>query len=147
MEQSLTELYNRYKRERDIHIDEEQFTFFVVFFPSLLVIVSDGIIDMEEWEYLKQLSHFMAKSFKEDHHEEQDIEALTKSYLSEISYMIRQLRGWETDFLYTLRDYLKATPEAKITVLDTMMLFADASDGTSEKEEKQMKDIKSLLDL
>lgn len=147
MQKKLKKLYDEYKEERNMKITEDQFTFFVVFFPSLLVIVSDGVVDMEEWEYLQQLAHFMAKSFKEDHKDSEDMNALSKAYLYEISYMIKHLRDWQKEYLKALKKYLKEEPEAKSSVLETMMLFAEASEGTSEDEENKIEDLKDYLEL
>jgi hypothetical protein len=128
-------------------ISEDQFTFFVVFFPALLVIISDGIIDMEEWEYCQQLSQFMAKSFKDECHEQADVETLSKAYLSELSFMIKNLPNWKEDYLDALKKHLKLEPETKNSVLETMLLFAEASEGTSDDEETQIEQLKKELNL
>jgi len=143
----LKELYAEYAEERNMQISEDQFTFFVIFFPALLVIVSDGIVDMEEWEYCQQLSHFMAKTFKEDCHEDTDMNTLGKAYLAEIGYMIKHRIHWKNDFLSALKNYLKHDPSAKNSILDTMLLFAEASEGTSDDEENQIELLKKYLEL
>jgi hypothetical protein len=143
----LNTLYKEYKKQREMKISEDQYTFFVIFFPALLVIISDGIIDMEEWEYCEQLSQFMAKTFKEDCQEEADMESLSKAYLYEISYMIKHVADWKDDYLDALKGYLEKDPEAKSSVMETMLLFAEASDGTSDDEENQIEILKKQLAL
>jgi hypothetical protein len=145
--ETIRNLYSVYQEERHLKITEDQFTFFVIFFPALLVIVSDGIVDMDEWEYLQQLAHFMAKSFKEDCEGESDMQSLTKAYLYEISYMIKHIRDWQDEYLEALNEYLTKNPDAKSSVLETMMLFAEASGGTSSEEEEKINNLKTYLNL
>ena len=144
---TVKSLYSEYTQARKVKVSEEQFTSFTVFFPALLVIISDGIVDMEEWEYVKQLSRFIAKSFKEDDHESVDIEALAKAYRHEISFLIKHLRDWQDKFIDALQSYILENPEIKSSVLETMELFAEASEGTSNEEEKRIQYLKEKLDL
>ena len=144
---TINSLFAEYTEERNVKVNEEQFTSFTVFFPALLVIISDGIVDMEEWEYVKQLSRFIAKSFKEDEKATIDIEELAKAYRHEISYLIKHLRDWQDKFIGALQSYINEHPEVKSSVLETMELFAEASEGTSDEEEKLITDLKEKLNL
>jgi hypothetical protein len=144
---TIKKLFTEYTQQRKVKVNEEQFTSFTVFFPALLVIISDGIVDMEEWEYVKQLSRFIAKSFKEEDHQVVDIEELAKAYRHEISFLIKHLRDWQDKFIEALQNYITENPEVKSSVLDTMELFAEASEGTSDEEEKRIKYLIEKLDL
>jgi len=143
---TIKELYQSYYDERKVKMTEEQFTTFAVFFPTLLVIISDGVVDMEEWEYVRQLARFMAKSFK-DEHAEVDVEELTKAYLNEISFLLKFQRDYQASFISGLKDYVKERPDVKSSILDTIHLFAEASDGTSEDEQEKIDFIKKELSL
>ena len=144
---TVHQLFVEYQKERNTKVNEDQFIFFIVFFPSLLVIISDGIVDLEEWEYVKQLSHFIAKSFKEEDHENVNVAELATLYRHEISYLTKHLGEWQDKFLEALQYYLNDHPEFKETVLETMELFAEASEGTSSHEEERIVHLIELLKL
>jgi len=144
---TVKSLFAEYTQQRKVKVTEDQFISFTVFFPALLVIISDGIVDMEEWEYVKQLSRFIAKSFKEEDQSTVDIEALAKAYRHEISYLIKHLRDWQDKFLDALQSYILENPEIKSSVLETMELFAEASEGTSNEEDKKIQYLKEKLNL
>lgn len=144
---TISQLFQEYKQERNVKITEDQFTSFVVFFPSLLVIISDGVVDMEEWEYLQQLSLFMAKSFKKEGDSDSNVNELSKCYLLEIGYIIKHLKWYQPGFLAALKSYLDENPDDKASVLDTIQLFADASDGTSAEEAEKIKHLSDYLGL
>ncbi|HAA16926.1 MAG TPA: hypothetical protein DCE41_36520 [Cytophagales bacterium] len=144
---SISQLYQKYTAERPTSVTEEQFVTFTVFFPNLIIIISDGVIDLEEWEYVKQLARFMAKSFKDEGDEQVNVEGLADCYLREISYLIKFLADWRDAFLDALQPYLASRPDAKTSILDTIQLFAEASEGTSDEEQAQIDEIKNRLQL
>lgn len=144
---TMVQLYQQYHTERATSVSEDQFATFAVFFPTLIIIISDGVIDLEEWDYVKQLARFMAKTFQDEGHEQADVGELTEAYLAEISYLIKFLADWREPFLSTLENYLTTRPEAKASILDTIELFAEASEGTSPEEQAQIDDIKQRLRL
>ncbi|MEL6535532.1 MAG: hypothetical protein AAFQ98_08990 [Bacteroidota bacterium] len=144
---SIARLYSQYKEERPTAVTEDQFVTFTVFFPNLIIIISDGVIDLEEWEYVKQLARFMAKSFQDEGDEQVDVDSLAECYLKEISYLIKFLADWRESFLEALLPYLATRPDAKTSILDTIQLFAEASEGTSDEEQAQIDDIKNRLQL
>jgi hypothetical protein len=139
-------LYKKYQLYREVKITEEEFVPFVVFFPTLIIIISDGIIDKDEWEYVKQLSRFMAKSFKEEH-DEDELPELSRAYLLEISYMIKHIKFWESDFIEALKDYINHNPSVKASISDTIHLFAEASEGTSDVEQHKLNYLNEVLEL
>lgn len=144
---TIKDLYQSYYDERKVKMTEEQFITFAVFFPTLLVIISDGVVDMEEWEYVKQLARFMAKSFKDNEKSEVDVDELTKTYLYEISFLLKFQRDWQATFIEGLKEYVRERPEVKSSILDTIELFAEASDGTSDDEQEKIDFIKKELSL
>lgn len=145
--ETVSELFRLYQTERKVKITEEQFVTFAVFFPTILVIISDGVIDMEEWEYVKQLSRFMAKSFRDSENSEVDVNALTQAYLYEISFLLKFQRDWQEAFMQALKGYVQENPEVKSSILDTIHLFAEASEGTSDDELEKIQFIKEELAL
>jgi hypothetical protein len=143
---TINDLYKSYCSKRKIIFTLEEFIPLVVFFPAFMVVISDGILDQEEWEYLKQLSRFMAKSYKEAETKE-DIKKYTSSYLREIGYLLRNLPVLQEDFLLALKSYVLEKPEVKASIVDTIQLFAEASEGTSKIEAKMIDYINNLLEL
>ena len=149
---SLSSLYEAYKEARPTTLMEEQFTPFVVFFPALLVSISDGVIDCEEWDYLQQLARFMAKPFGAGQQQDSPLDSeavndLSKLYLTEIAYIIKHLPLHQEAFLNGLKAYLAQNPSIKASVLETIELFAEASDGTSEQEAEKIKYLTHYLEL
>ena len=43
-------LYEEYKKSRKISLNREQFSYLTKLYPALLVCMSDGVLDEEEWE-------------------------------------------------------------------------------------------------
>jgi tellurite resistance protein len=144
---TVNDLYQDYTKERNLLLSPDQFASFLAFFPSLLVVSSDGFIDKEEWLYVKKLAKGLGNSFSEEELSAEEIENLTLIYKSEFRYLLKNLPLWEKRFLNTLREYLLVNDYAKQFVVDTLFLFADASDGISDSEQKKIKYIKESLAL
>jgi len=143
----MEELFRLYKEHRQVRFNEDQFATFVIFFPTLLVVTSDGVVDIEEWDFVKQLTKFLANTYREEGLNSAEVDDLNTGYLEETSYLLKNLKNWEVRFLKALRDYLEENPEAKGTILDTIYLFAEASSGTSPQEEAKINFLKGELKL
>lgn len=143
-ENIVADLFRDYKRHRHTRLTQEQFASFLAFFPSLLVVASDGIVDKEEWLYCKKLAKALGHSFSDDMVDEQ---YLTSVYKREFGYLLKNLPAWESRFLSTLKQYLIVNQYAKQFVIDTLYLFADASNGISESEQLKIKYIKEVLSI
>jgi hypothetical protein len=55
-------------------------------------------------------------------------------YKSEFRYLIKNLDQWQDKFLAALKEYFEKNEASKEFVLETMYLFAHASDGVSADE-------------
>jgi hypothetical protein len=142
----LQNLYKDYKKTSGSAIVENQFGTLVMFFPSLLVVASDGVVDDEEKIYVKYLAKFMADTFKNEiSPDERD--SIEGSYLSDLEYLLDNLPDWEPKFIDTLKSYLETHEDAKEDIVDILYLFADASDGVSDDEEQKIEELKTILDL
>ncbi|MBX2844458.1 MAG: hypothetical protein KTR26_22035 [Flammeovirgaceae bacterium] len=139
-------LHQKYQGVKSSQLNGDQFGTLVLFFPSLLVVASDGIIDEEEWVYVKYLAKFMADTYKNDLDDEAR-ESLESQYFAELNFLISNLEEWEPKFVDTLRAYLETNPLVKEDVLEILYLFAEASDGESEEETLKINSLKEELIL
>ena len=140
----LTSLGSRYRKERSHSLTEEQFGSLVLFFPSLLIIASDGKVDDEEWLYVNYLAKFIADTFKNEiSHEERD--ELETTYLKELKFLVEDLEKWEPAFIEVLQDYISINESVKEDVEEILHLFAEASDGKSDEEEIKIEELKNVL--
>ena len=146
-QEAVENLYNLYKQEREIDLSVEQFESFLAFFPALLVVASDGIVDKEEWLYCRKMASGLGNSFSEDSMSVEETGKLTEIYRAEFRYLLDYLDQWEEPFLQTLETYLHQNSYAKEFVNETAHLFAQASDGVSEEERDTIQILEKRLDL
>lgn len=142
----LTELFAEYRKISGSKLNNEQFSTLVMFFPALLVIASDGVIDQEEWIYVKYLSKFMTDTYKKEK-TEQELAELNQAYYSELEFLIDHLDVWEGRYVEALGKHLNEFPGQKETVMETLHLFAEASDGESEEEAEKIEELSKKLQL
>lgn len=140
------ELYTHYNSLNNVDLSREHFQTLFIYFPCLLIVASDGIVDDEEWVFIKYLGKFMAEGYKSSL-TRTELEHLQKVYFNELEYLIKTLDQWKNPFLDTLRDYLEANEDEKDDILDILHLFADASDGVSDEEEEAIEEISERLNL
>lgn len=127
-------LYKEYSEVRFIALNKEQFIYVVNLYPALRVAQSDGIVDHDEWNTVKRLAKILGDEFASDDLGEEKEENLMLIYKSEFRYLIKNLDIWETKFLAALKEYFNENDASKEFVLETMYLFAHASDGVSIEE-------------
>ena len=142
----LRDLYKDYKLSSGSQVEENHFGTLLMFFPSLLVVASDGVVDEEERVYVTYLAKFMSDTFKNEIAVEQR-DVLEKNYLSDLDFLLENLSVWEPKFIQTLKSYLQTHEDAKEDIVDILYLFADASDGVSKEEEQKISELKKILDL
>ncbi|MGB0521550.1 MAG: hypothetical protein ACPGJS_01255 [Flammeovirgaceae bacterium] len=142
----LTELFTEYQKVSGSKLTNDQFSTLVMFFPALLVIASDGVIDQEEWIYVKYLSKFIADTYKKEI-DPQELAALNQTYYSELEFLIDNLEVWESRYVDALSKHLDKFPAQKETVMETLHLFAEASEGESEEEIEKIEELSKKLHL
>ncbi|MCC5921831.1 MAG: hypothetical protein LAT68_15085 [Cyclobacteriaceae bacterium] len=143
----IFQLKSEYLNERNIDLDEDQFIYMVNLFPSLLVVLSDGIVDKEEWSTVKSLAKILGKEFATENLGKEKEENLTLIYKSEFRYLLKNREEWENKFLEALREYFEHNNSSKEFVYETMVLFAAASDGISEEEQTMIDYLNDYLEL
>lgn len=130
----LETLYKEYMDARFIALNKEQFIYIINLFPALRVVLSDGIVDRDEWNTVKRLAKILGNEFASSDLGEEKEENLMLIYKSEFRYLIKHLDQWEDKFLEALKEYFTENDASKEFVLETMYLFAHASDGLSTDE-------------
>ena len=84
----MKNLYDKYKSETPSQLSYSEFENLVIFFPTLLIVASDGVIDDEEKLYLEYLAAFMSKSINnEEHHGIDDKKLFKKHYLDDLEFL------------------------------------------------------------
>jgi len=141
------ELYKAYVQISHTALNEEQFYTLLSFFPSLLVVAADGIIDEEEQVYISYIAKSMAENFLEDHQNISDVDTLKNLFLKDLEKLAQSIPVWEEKFLDALKIYLKKHPEIKNDIIETMYLFSDASESSADLEEALIEKLKMRLEL
>ncbi len=144
---TVTDLFTEYQKNCHTKLTLEQFTTLLTFFPSLLVIAADGVIEEEEWIYVRYISRSMAETFIDDFDDNIEVSDLKKLYYSDLEYLVDSLRKWENKFLVALKEYLEDNPELKDDIVDIMYMFAEASDNDSIQEEQVIQEVMERLNI
>ena len=148
MGQNLTEsLYQDYLSERSIELNPEQFSYVINLFPALLVVLSDGIVDGGEWAIVNKLASIIGTEFELDEEGRNIEEQLTNTYRNEFKYLLENWEKWEKRFLQALKEQFENNDNSKEFVIETMNLFANASEGISTKERETIDYISRELNL
>jgi len=143
----IDKLFKEYTKERFLKLNREQFVYIVNLFPAFRVAMSDGIIDQEEWVTVKRLAKILGDEFASDDLGEEKEENLMLIYRSEFRHLIKNLDKWQDKFLAALKDYFSENATSREFVVETMYLFASASDGVSEEENEVIEYLTKQLRL
>ncbi|MEL6535531.1 MAG: hypothetical protein AAFQ98_08985 [Bacteroidota bacterium] len=143
----MTSLYEQYTGERYISLNREQFIYIANLFPALLVVLSDGIVDTEEWQTVKKLANILGAEFATEELGEDKEENLTLIYKNEFRYLLKNREVWEEKILEALKDYFTQNDSSKEFVVETMHLFANSSDGISVVENETIEKLTAELGL
>jgi len=143
----LKDLQEEYQEARNIQLNQEQFVYLINLFPSLLVVLSDGIVDREEWVTVKKLAKILGTEFATEDLGVEKEENLTLIYKAEFRYLLKYREQWEDKLLGGLKTYFEHNDGSKDFVLETMHLFAHASDGISDIEDQTIKRLCEKLGL
>lgn len=139
----LLEEYHK-TRKSDLSID--QFTYILKIYPSLLVCMSDGKLDPEEWDGVLNISKGLALLYL-DQIPNSNAEQMETLFRTEFRYLLENIDKWEKKFLNTLKSYLEEHPDEKEFVYEAMYLFANAADGIAHEEQRAIDRLASRLSL
>lgn len=143
----IDQLFEEYTQERYIKLNKEQFVYIVNLFPALRVVMSDGIVDQDEWVTVKRLAKILGDEFASDDLGEEKEENLMLIYRAEFRHLVKNLDKWQDKFLAALKDYFNENEPSREFVVETMYLFASASDGVSEEENEVIEYLTKELGL
>jgi hypothetical protein len=143
----IEKLYEDYSYKRGLNISLDQFMLFAEFFPAVLVILSDGIVDDQERIYLDRLNTNLANIFEEDGLSKEYIYKLKKTFDEEFDYLMTHLKEWKDTYLDALSEHLTHNPESKEIILDTLYLFASKSQDVDESENQMIQFLTQKLNL
>jgi len=144
---TITDLYEEYTEQRKLTITFEQFTFLVTSYPVLLIVSTDGKVDMKEWSYLKRRSDDLAELLLKDETDPEVVSDFKNMLLNEFKYLLMNFDTWERKFMKTLKNYLQEKPDLKNSLLESIYLFASVSEGICEKEEVMIEHLKKELGI
>ena len=138
-------LYEEYKKSRKVHLNREQFSYLTKLYPALLVCMSDGVLDEEEWEGIVMATKGLSEEFVNG--PEDDKELIAIAFRTEFRYLLDNIDKWQKKFLNALNDSIKDNQSDKEFVLECMYLFANAADGISDEEQSKIDSLAQRLNL
>lgn len=144
---TIEELYEQYIEQRSINLTIEQFTLFAEFFPAILVILSDGVMDVKEKTYLEKLVKSLANTFAEDGFGKKRIQELQGIFMTEFHFLVTHIDAWKEKYLQALKNHLEYFPESKESILDIIHLFAETSQDVDDAENNMVKFLTHNLNL
>ena len=115
--------------------------------PPCLVVMSDGILDKDEWITLKSLSKILGNELATD-----DLGTLEKEenlmliYKAEIRYLLKNKDRWQSRFFEALKEYFLQNNASKEFLSETLDLFKK-EDSSTEEERSAFNSIRSELGL
>ena len=139
-------LFDEYKKVRNIDLTLAQFTYLLNLYPSLIVCMSDGVLDKEEWDGVDKLAKGLTLNFSGDLDSE-GISKMEQKFRTEFMYLIENLEKWQKKFLNALKNHISTSKLDKEFVLESMYLFANAADGISDVEQQTIDMLSDRLAL
>lgn len=143
MKQQIELLFEEYLKIRRIDITIDHFIYLINLYPSLLVCMSDGVLDKEEWDGVLRIADGLADAYAEPEEKEQ----MAQLFRTEFRYLLENIDRWKKKFLNALRSRLEEHTEDKEFVMEAMYLFANASDGISDIEQSTIEELSERLSL
>lgn len=146
MKSQAEQLFEEYKKVRNVELTLGQFTYLLNLYPSLIVCMCDGVLDQEEWEAVARLAKGLVIEYG-DGLGETDMEKMEQSFRTELRYLLDNIEKWQKKFLNALKNHIKDSQTDKEFVLESMYLFANAADGISRVEQETIEMLTERLSL
>ena len=142
----FAELRKAYQSERGDRMNDDQFAVLLYTFPSILVALADGRIDIHERSFMRRLPEVLTENVVAG--DEEPLHAmLTEDYFKEAEYISQNLNKWHNLFLEALKDELHEGLEERNAIFQSMWRTADSSDDISTAERKKIEEISAILEL
>jgi hypothetical protein len=142
-----SDLYQKYKNERNIELTEAQFHPLIFAFPPLIVVACDGVVDDQERKSMEFIAKSLAFSYDKDGFTYSQIKLLASTYVSEFNYLLDHIDRFEPDFLKALDNYLEENEGDKPGIKEMIITVAEASDGISDVEQQTIDKLTQVLHL
>ncbi|MEQ9403172.1 MAG: hypothetical protein RIM99_06295 [Cyclobacteriaceae bacterium] len=139
-------LLEEYAKTRKSELTIDQFTYILKIYPALLVCMSDGKLDKEEWDGVLSISKGLALLYI-DQMPNASAEKIEQLFRTEFRYLLENIDKWEKKFLNTLKNYLQEHSSDKEFVQEAMYLFANAADGIAHEEQRAIDSLSARLSL
>ena len=139
-------LLDEYLKIRKVDISLDQFVYLLNLYPSLLVCMSDGVLDKEEWEGVLRITDGIADAYSESPDPEAKAR-LSQLFRTEFRYLLENIDRWKKKFLNALKSRLDDHRDDKEFVMEAMYLFANAADGISDIEQNTIEELSERLSL
>lgn len=146
MKTQVEQLLEEYQKVRNINLSLEQFTYILNLYPSLIVCMCDGVLDKEEWDGIMRTAKGLTIEYTSSKHPE-EAEKLEQSFRTEFRYLLDNIDKWQKKFLNALKNHIAGNKFDKEFVLESMYLFANASDGISAIEQETIEQLSQRLAL
>ncbi len=146
MDSQVDHLFEEYLKIRKINITSSQFMYLLNLYPSLLVCMSDGVLDKEEWEGVLRIADGIAEAYVESPDREER-QRMAQLFRTEFRYLLENIDRWKKKFLNALKSHLDNSTDDKEFVLEAMYLFANAADGISDVEQTLIEELSERLSL
>ena len=146
MSSQVDHLFEEYLKTRTIEIDRGQFLYLLNLYPSLLVCMSDGVLDKEEWDGVMRIADGIAEAYVESP-EKEERQRMAQLFRTEFRYLLENIDRWKKRFLNALKSHLEDQTDDKEFVLEAMYLFANAADGISDEEHEIIEELSERLSL
>ncbi len=144
---SVLNLYKNYQQKRPISWGLDIFTLLVEFFPTLVVIFSDGTYDQKEKSYLEKLIQNLGFYFEEEGFSAKKVKELQLSFSQEFDFLGKNLSEWQENFLEALKTHLQNHNHKKMLIKNTIAWFAQISIDVTEDEQNAMDFLSEKLEL
>ena len=145
MTPQLHQLYIEYIKSRKIKIPEDQFNYLAKLYPALLVCMSDGVLDKEEWDGIVMATRGLSAEFVKSPEDDRDMIAM--SFRTEIRYLLDNVDKWSKKFMNALHASIQDNKHDQEFIMEAMYLFANITDGISDEEQETINKLAHRLEI
>jgi len=139
-------LLQEYQRIRRVELNRDLFVYVLKLYPALLVCMSDGKLDDEEWDSVMKLARGLAEEYT-GLIPGADKEKIAQNFRTEFRYLLENVERWQKKFLSALKGHIEDSQDDKEFIMESMYLFANAADGISMEEQQAINNLSDRLDL
>ena len=139
-------LLYEYGRVRRLEINKDLFVYVLKLYPALLVCMSDGKLDDEEWDSVMKLARGLAEEYA-SLIPDSDKEKIAQNFRTEFRYLLENVERWQKRFLNAIKGFIEDSQSDKEFILESMYLFANAANGISMEEQQAINNLTDRLEL